>query len=316
MGAAGRYLMRGEQRGAGTFRLCDLVRRRIAASTKELMPRALNLLAKIPVLIVLTIAGATASQAQDSAAPPQSVSALPAPNLEFDVVSIKLNRSGDKRMSHAMPANGGGLTLTNVPLFVIVLYAYSFNRPSLTFGLPDWTKTTRFDIAAKVTGSDLVQYQKLSNAERRRMLQKVLEDRFQLKTHWESRPMLVYEFVVAKSGVKMKEAGPGETSPNGQSIVSSGPNQLTARVALVENLALALSDLGMDRPVIDRTGLTAKYDFTLHYAPIQDAGTASAEATEPSIFTAVEEQLGLKLKPANAPVQSLVVDRIEEPSEN
>lgn len=300
----------------GLFRLCDLLRRRIVVSTKELIPRAPNSIAKAFVLIALTVAGAAASQAQDSAPPRQSVTDTSAPNLEFDVVSIKLNRSGDKRMSHAMPANGDGLTLTNAPLFVIVLYAYGFNRPSLTFGLPDWTKTTRYDIAAKVTGSDLEQYQKLSNAERRKMLQKVLEDRFQLKARWESRPMPVYEFVVAKSGVKMEKAGPEETSPNGQPIVLSGSNRLTARAAPVENLALALSDLGMDRPVVDGTGLTAKYDFTLHYAPIQDAGADSAETTEPSIFTAVEEQLGLKLKPAKAPVQCLVIDRIEEPSEN
>lgn len=300
----------------GFFRLCGLLPRRIAASTKEQFPRAPKSIARAFVLIALTVAGTAASLAQDTAGPAQPASALPAPNLEFDVVSIKLNRGGDRRMSHAMPANGDGLTLTNVPLFVIVLYAYDFNRPSLAFGLPDWTKTTRYDIAAKVTGSNLEDYQKLSNAEHRKMLQKVLEDRFQLKTHWESRPMPVYEFAVAKSGVKMKKAGTGETSPNGQSIVSSGPNQLTARAALVENLAWALSDSGMDRPVVDGTGLTAKYDFTLHYAPIQDGSGASTDTAEPSIFTAVEEQLGLKLEPAKAPVQCLVIDHIEEPSQN
>jgi uncharacterized protein (TIGR03435 family) len=270
--------------------------------------------------IALAAIGTAASLAQAPAVPSQipqqSAAAASMPDVEFDVVSIKLNRSGDTHMSHAMPANGDGLTVTNAPLFVIVLYAYGFNRPSLTFGLPDWTKTTRYDIAAKVTGPNLERYQRLNNTERRKMLQKVLADRFQLKAHWESRPMPVYELVVAKGGIKMKEADPYEINPNGQSIVSSGPNELTARAALVGNLALALSDSGMDRPVIDGTSLTAKYDFTLHYAPIQDASPEAAETSEPSIFTAVEDQLGLKLESGRAPVQCLVIDRIENPSEN
>jgi uncharacterized protein (TIGR03435 family) len=260
----------------------------------------------------------TDSLAQTGAVPDSTSANATTPAIEFDAVSIKLNKSGDSRMSHSIPKNGDSMTFTNVPLFMVIMYAYNSDRPGKTLGLPNWTKTDRYDITAKVTGPEVAEYLKLSPMQRASMLQKVLLDRFKLQLHREKRLAPVYELVIAKSGPKMPLASSGDIPANGRTVFYTGQGQLSGKGATTEDLAFALSDSSVDRQVLDKTGLQGRYIFTLQFTMNQSAdnsGPASGEAA-PSIFAALQEQLGLKLVPATDPVEYLVIDHIERLSEN
>lgn len=276
--------------------------------------------------------------AQD-AAPDRATSqttepSAPTPQISFDVVSIRQSGNPTGPMSHSFPPNGDGMTFTNIPVFMVVLFAYSYNRPGLVKGLPSWTRTDRYDIVAKVAESDLSKYHAMSLAERKLMLQKELKDRFKLQIHRESKNMQVYALSIAESGPKLMEANTAQSPPatnenaKGHSVFFSGPMELTGRSAHMEDLALALSDIGVGRQVVDKTGLTGQYDFKLSFTPEsaesrvpieQDTGGSLHPPRgdrPPSVFAALREQLGLKLESASQPVEYLVVDHIEKPSEN
>lgn len=180
----------------------------------------------------------------------------------------------------------------------------------------------RFDIEAKQGSIDakptnlaqrLEVYQQI-----RAMLQSLLEDRFHLVVHNEIKQEPVYELVPAKGGPRLKDANVNEEAPNQR--VSRG--QITAVATPLSRLVPLLSLL-VNRQVIDKTGLTDRYDFTLTYAvDASQRGASGPDAPPPvtpdapSIFTALQEQLGLKLEPARGPVEFLVVDRAEKPDAN
>lgn len=245
------------------------------------------------------------------------------PEIDFDVVSIHPGKNPAAPMGHAFPADSDSMTFTNVPLFILLFYVYNGDRAGLTRGLPGWTRTERYDITAKVTGPNVDLYRKLSQNERKLMLRRVLEDRFQLKVHRESRVMPVYNLVVAKGGSKLVRAQPADVPANGRTIVYAGPGQMSGHGVLMGDLAAALSDSSLGRQVIDKTRLTARYNFTLKFAldpgPAPSFGSQSgskADDAMPSIFSALQDQLGLKLESSTAPVETLVVDHIEKPTEN
>jgi uncharacterized protein (TIGR03435 family) len=231
-------------------------------------------------------------------------------------------------MTRQSSADSDGITMANVPLFLIVFFAYHINDANLATGIPDWAMTERYDVIAKVAPSDVLAYQKLTSVQRGQMMQRVLADRFKLQAHRETKDRPVYALVIAKDGIKMKEAKPGDTYPSGvkpngngfvhgATIFTTGPGQLTAQGASMADLALALSNLGQEslgRIVVDKTGLTGKYDFTLNGTDGQQE--VAPDSSGSSIFTALQEQLGLKLQPATAPTEYLVIDHIERPSEN
>jgi uncharacterized protein (TIGR03435 family) len=139
------------------------------------------------------------------------------------------------------------------------------------------------------------------------MLQAMLADRFALKAHRETRDLPIYELTVAKSGSKMKQTTPD--SSGGSANYASG--KVTAHQISIESVAANLS-FAVGRVIVNKTGLEGGYDFALDYAP----DGADASDTRPSIFTALEEQLGLKLEPARGPVDVIVVDQIERPTAN
>jgi uncharacterized protein (TIGR03435 family) len=165
------------------------------------------------------------------------------------------------------------------------------------------------------------------------MLQPVLAERFQLKVHRETRDLPVYELVVAKGGPKLHEAKPGDTYPNGIKGPDghSGPGliwiqdgQLTCQaVGMVELTRILSQRLGHN--VLDKTGLTGKYDLAMQWPPPEDRpgpmfdggeGGNAAESSGPSIFTVIQEQLGLKLESHKTAVEVLVIDHVEAPSAN
>jgi uncharacterized protein (TIGR03435 family) len=146
------------------------------------------------------------------------------------------------------------------------------------------------------------------------MLQSLLADRFKLKVHHETRPLSVYALVAGKSGPKFKPSTPEEPSV-GRFNVNGRIETMTFTTVSMDDLADALTGSYSDRPIIDKTGLTGNYDIKLEATP-QSRITRDPQPADLSIFTAVQEQLGLKLEPTKAPVDVLVVDHIEKPSEN
>jgi uncharacterized protein (TIGR03435 family) len=264
-----------------------------------------------------------------------ATSPVPVPQLSFDVVSIRKNISGSREMKRQSAADTDDITMTNVPLAVVLFYAYWIKDENLLAGIPQWTFTERYDVVAKVASSDLPAYRALTSRQRAAMLQKILADRCQLQAHYETKDKPVYALVVAKGGPRLKQALPGEIHPNtakadpsgfvhGATIFTTGPGQLTGEAATMADLALALSNTEAEllgRVVVDRTELTGKYDFTLQAQPSQmDASTTSGNEQQvgeqqQALFSALE-QLGLKLQPATAPTEFLIVDHIERPSEN
>ena len=263
----------------------------------------------------------------------QSAPAPPAPNLSFDVVSVKRNVSASRQMTRQSSATSDGISMTNAPAFLMVFYAYGINDENLAVGLPEWAINERYDLTAKVAASDVPAYQALTTRQRAQMLQKVLADRFHLQAHRETRNRLIYALVIAKGGIKMKEASAAGTPTNvskppeggfahGVTIFSTGPGELTGHAATMADLALSLSNgnaRSLGRLVVDRTGLSGKYDFTLQLPIAQPGGDTQGDVSQPDpgvLFTALQEQLGLKLQPATAPTEYLVIDHIERPTQN
>jgi bla regulator protein blaR1 len=299
-------------------------------------PVALKLGLSKKLLLVVAAAMAAAGpvvfgliQAPQSQTASQIVSA--APNLPaYEVASIKRDRSGTNMMMlHTTPV---GLSARNIPLRELIRQAYRVEDKQI-LGAPSWLGSERYDIEAKVSSADTDALRDLSPDQRSLMLLPLLADRFQLKVHTEVRDLPVLALVVAKGGPKLREAKPGDTYPNGikgfdgqggAGLMHMGPGQLTAQGLPMSSVARLLSQqLGL--MVQDETGLTGKYDFTLQWSPDRGAAddgppppdnSASTESAGTSVFTAIREQLGLKLESRKAPVEVLVIDHVEAPSEN
>jgi uncharacterized protein (TIGR03435 family) len=264
------------------------------------------------------------------AAPPSATEAVKVP--VFDVVSVKENKSADGRMRIMFTPDG--YSARNVSAKQLIQMAYGI-RQDLISGGPGWVESAGYDFDAKVAGPDVDALKKLTPEQRRSMLQPALADRFKLKIHTETKQLPVFELVVAKGGSKLKEASPGDTYANGikgpdgtsrAGMMRFGPGQLTAQAVPMTSLVNMLSQ-ELHQTVIDKTGLTGKYDLELNWTADQGSepmfkGTDGSQhdpapdSSGPSIFTALQEQLGLKLQSAKGPVETLVIDHVEMPSEN
>jgi uncharacterized protein (TIGR03435 family) len=189
-------------------------------------------------------------------------------------------------------------------------------------GLPSWTKSERYDVEAKVDYEDVPKWKALSLTQKSLALQPLLVKRFNLQFHHETRERPTYSLVVAKNGPKLHKAQPGETYPNGITGPDSAggrggaivtPGKIVLQGSSLSVLANLLSSQGLSHAVVDKTGLTDLYDVTLRWSP-PDVG--SSDASLPSLFTALQEQLGLKLEYNKNPIDVLVIDHIEKPSVN
>jgi uncharacterized protein (TIGR03435 family) len=162
----------------------------------------------------------------------------------------------------------------------------------------------------------------LTRDQARLILQRVLADRFRLRVHHETRNLPVYTLMIGKNGPKLKESSPDAKFASGFEMGSSA--RMTHKKTPMTRFAEFLS-IHANRPVVDRTGLTGFYDFTLEWSPSDDAQQSTlatagvsrnADSAGPSLFTAVQEQLGLKLETSKAPIEVLVIDNADRPSEN
>jgi bla regulator protein BlaR1 len=234
----------------------------------------------------------------------------------FDVVSVKPSAPDEHNSFMFQNLPGGTLRLAGVPLRMLMMQAYDVKVFQISGG-PDWIRTERWDILAKAEGVE----GRLSRAQENPMLQALMADRFQLKVHQETREMPVYALVVDKKGSKLA------ANTDSKQQFRFGDGSLDVKKGGAAALATWLSrQLG--RVVIDKTELTGEYDYKLEWTP--DPGEGGAESiglppeaprphvdtSGPSIFTAVQEQLGLRLVSQKGPVEMIVIDSVERPSAN
>jgi uncharacterized protein (TIGR03435 family) len=244
---------------------------------------------------------------------------------EFEVVSIKPFKRGSG--PHWLGLVPDGISIQGMPLKSLLQAAFGVEEDRI-LSAPGWVKTDEFDIVAQVAGPDVPTWQKQTFSQRGLALRPILEDRFQLKFHYETKVLPFYVLAIAKGGSKMKEfVPPGDAATNGLRLVGRGhlEAQGISTGELIRDLSKQLS-----RTVVDKTGLTGKYNFALQWEP-EDAlafatGGPSGQpgndnASPPdsggaSLLTALREQLGLKLEPQKGPVSVIVIDHIETPSPN
>jgi len=226
----------------------------------------------------------------------------------FDVVSIKpaLPDAGERSLSE-LP--GPRLTTNNATLRMLVMFAYK-TMPDQISGGPSWVESDGFDVDAKASNP------KATPAQLRQMVQAMLADRFQLQVHRATRELPIYALVQAKGGMKLAVSH-DETGNIGVRI--EGPGRVTGVRGTMAMLAGALSK-PLQRQVVDQTGLAGAYTFKLQFTPDKarkpNADGDPPPADGPSIFTALEEQLGLALKSTKGPVESIVIDRAVKPAAN
>jgi uncharacterized protein (TIGR03435 family) len=229
----------------------------------------------------------------------------------FEVASVKLDRSGTSGASFQFAPGGQRFAGTNTTLGALILLAYKLTPSRLS--APMHLPAEYYDVDAKTEKA-------VSSDQMLLMLQALLADRFKLKLHWETKEMPVYALVLTKGGPKFRETETGgEGFPQGS---RGSRGQTILQNAPLSYFAWSLS-LAVDRPVVDRTGLTGRYDFEYSYRrepgglvrnPQEHEAAAAPDA--PSIFDAIQEQLGLKLEPQKGPVEILVVDHVERPDAN
>ena len=249
------------------------------------------------------------------------------PTLTFDVVSIRPAPppGPNFHFSVTSPPHSSRYEATNLPIKALIQIAYGFESPIV--GMPDWVSDTFYDIQARSDDAADAKLATLSTnearLEKRNAIRVLLAERLGLKTHFETRSASVYNLVLAKGGVKMQAVpvppppadGQAPSPPPPSDIQTHGTRQGLEFVATNSSMRLITGTLSamVEAPVVDKTGLTGVYNFTLQFA--REWSQNDSESW-PSIFTAVEEQLGLKLESAHETLPNLVIDQITKPTEN
>ena len=311
--------------------MAEQVTRKLTLGRKVLLGVAGVLAVVVPLALGLTTAAQRSAQSDDAG------------NLhKFEVASIRPNHSGAV-VGHTGAAGLGGAPMdryidTNITIKQLICWAFAGKGLPIpsdqVSGGPGWINSERYDINAKLEDSQVAALAKLSPIDRivqiRLMVQSLLADRFGLVVENTTATRPVYALVIAKGGSKLQETVPGSLSPikdEGHPIQARFfPGDIRGHGIPMSYLARSLSQLGgLGRPVLDETGLKGKYDIDLKWTadlpgmipgPSSSAETAPPVTSGPSIFTAIQEQLGLKLKSTKGPVENLVIVHIEKPSEN
>lgn len=264
----------------------------------------------LPIAIAI-ILFASAAHAQLAHKGPANAIALSQTLAPYDVVSVKQNVA-DANTGSINIDDHGLFTVINMPLETIIEFAYDVKADQI-IGLTGSISDARFDITAKVLPSDGAAPHELPDENLQAMVVILLADRFRLKAHLQPKIVSVYNLVVAKGGLKIK-LSQDEIHDSTWNINGENTNKvLTGKGDSMTDLADALSDLA-GRKVIDKTGLAGHADITLKWS--DDVAAQQGGPNVISIFTAIEDQLGLKLQPSKGPVDTLVIDRVEMPSAN
>jgi uncharacterized protein (TIGR03435 family) len=224
----------------------------------------------------------------------------------FEVAAIK--HSDPNHQNDGFHMDGRHFNIENQTVKRLMMFAYGINKSQIV-GEPEWIDSERFDVdgVPDVEGEPGVK-------QMQEMVRSLLTDRFGLKTHHEEREMNIYTVTVARGGPKIKKS---QSDPNGLPD-QNGNNRNGVRRMNFKNNSIEEFALGMqfflDRPVVDKTGLPGKWDFDLTWT--YDDTRVTDPNAPPGLFTAVQEQLGLRMDAVKAPVDVLVVDGVERPGEN
>ncbi|HEV2322349.1 MAG TPA: TIGR03435 family protein [Terracidiphilus sp.] len=299
----------------------------------------------LAVLATTAIAGPVAFGLMQESSPAGQILHTKSPLPTFEVASIRPNHSGSDSSRLGAAGLGGvpkdRFIVTNTTIKMLICWAFAGKGLPIpsdqVSGGPGWINSDRYDIDAKLDSTEVAALEQLPPPDRilqiRLMLQSLLADRFRLVVNHTTLSRPVYALVVAKGGPKLQATVPGSPSP----IKEEGhpmqarffPGDITGHGIPISFLARSLSQMGgLGRPVLDETGLKGKYDVDLKWTadlnspgpvprPSPSAETAAPPDTSgPSIFTALQEQLGLKLEPAKGPVEALEIVHVEKPSAN
>jgi uncharacterized protein (TIGR03435 family) len=258
-----------------------------------------------------------------------------APAHEFETASIKPNKSGIFSFRPGFTVDG--YRASNQTVQWLIREAYGVDEYGLS-GIPDWLNSERYDVEAKMDPSAADALSKLNPAQlklaRQQMLQALMAKRFNLKVHRETKDEPVYFLVVGKNGPKLRDA----KTRNASTLLSAdntaardkeqwqmvpgseGGQKMHASSATMKSLGDWLTRQ-LSRPVLDKTGLTGTYDFSIEWIPDTAPTSSPDTVTLPgipgaSLFTALQQQLGLKLDPGKSPMEILVIDHVERPSGN
>ena len=259
-------------------------------------------------------------------APSTGDAELPAKPIEFDVASFRLNKSRIAPTDFEIPAGGDGITILNLPIIDLISNAF-VRGPGGRYrisGQPSWVNDDRYDIQAKVAPEDLAKWQNLTPGDQRIAMQGFVIEYLKLKYHQDTASHPYYALIVGKNGPKMKEYAPGpEGLPaSAARVCHMMPGNEADGVACPMRFLAALLSSHSDRPIVDKTGLTATYSFTLHFDSSPDYMPNHAtdlvflppEVAARSIASAVK-QIGLELVPKEGPLGGIVIDHIERPPE-
>jgi uncharacterized protein (TIGR03435 family) len=245
----------------------------------------------------------------------------PAPQVRasqpvFDVATVKLVPHEQKSSRYIKMDGLHRFVAKDYTLKLLIAAAYDLNSRTISGG-PGWMDSDHFDIVAVTPGEA-----RPSRPEQMAMLRGLLTERFRLAFHREEKEFSIYELSVVKGRPKLKESTAAPDEP--AALISTVYPQkivLPARNASMDDFTSLLQRAVLDRPVVNKTGLTGRYDFDLEWAPDEsqfggDVPVASADAPSAPLFTAIQEQLGLKLEATKGPVQALIVDTAVRPVEN
>jgi uncharacterized protein (TIGR03435 family) len=264
----------------------------------------------------LTFTRATSATEWAIPKPPPPIPPMAADaNPSFEVATIKPTKPDEQ--GRRLVWTGRRMETLNTPLSFLISFAYGMHAKQI-IGLPAWADTAKFDITAQPDTEGRPTDKQLKG-----MLQKLLADRFKLTFHQDKRELSVYVLSVTKTGQKLTKS---EGDPNGlPGLFFQGLGKLNVRNATMKDFTGLMQNAVLDRPVVDQTELAGRFDFTLNWTPddSQFGGmgakvpppTDSADAP-PNLYTAIQEQIGLKLEATKAPADVLVIDHVEEPSAN
>ena len=256
------------------------------------------------------------SAAQHNTEPPAIAEAAKLKN--FDVVSIVPVKDFNSTGYNYSP---DGYWAKALPVSSSIEEAYGVYESYRIVGLPGWAKSLLYNINAKVDGDNLTEYERYTHDQRRVMIQGLLADRFNLKTHFETKKVPIYVLKVSSKGPKVSESASASGGPaNDIDCLAKGTSRvgfLPVEHCSMSGLARILTHI-IGYQVTDQTGLTDRYDFELTWSPDTIMNPVDHDQDEaaggPSIFTAIQNELGLKLQSSKGSVDILVVDHIELPS--
>jgi uncharacterized protein (TIGR03435 family) len=231
-----------------------------------------------------------------------------AQSAAFDVASVKPHKAigpvTEGRSDESIEIEPGSLNMRNVRLSSCIKWAYQVKDYQIAG--PDWLHAEKYDIAAKAAGPARTE-------ELREMLQTLLRERFQLQVHRETRELTVYALTVSKSGPKLHKAEP-QSNSGMQRVDGTFVFDAMSMPQLADDLSTFVQ---VDRPVLDRTGIRGVFDFSLKFADsAAELKRVLSEGDGPSIFTVIQEQLGLRLEGQKGPIEILVIDHVERATEN